>query len=124
MNLVIGWTILILAMSRPSSPPLTMTVVPRIVFAGQSLRVECRLQRTSLNRMITLGVRDWTASTRQVDGAAAPITWTQIFAPVPCDVGPAFCTVTRAASQPALIVEQSIDVVGCVSHHSTKGTAP
>jgi len=98
-----------------ATPPQrqTLNVYPPGLVVGHGVRVTCRVPRHEANRQVTWGFEDWTTSTRQLDGDAAPITWQMLLNHVPCEPGPAFCIVARADGSRAIRVTQNVVVLGC-----------
>ena len=72
---------------------LLLTVYPNVVDQGGSVRVSCRVPKHADNRQVTLGLTNYTTSSRSLDGAHAPTNFTMTFQHLPCDPGPAFCLV-------------------------------
>ena len=79
-----------------SSLAPTLTVVPAVIQAGQSVRLTCRVPRQAANRAVIWGFDNWTQSSRSLDGDQAPITWQAHYDQVPCESGQPFCIVVRA----------------------------
>lgn len=90
----------------------SITVRPSQLFVGKDTYVTCRVPPHADNRQIQFGLSGYTASTRQLDGLNAPITWQKVFERVPCGVDKAFCIVTKNTGE-STIVTASINVVGC-----------
>ena len=107
-----GRLLLMILLVVESATEPTLTVYPRVVFAGSGVRVQCRVPRHEANRTVTWGFTEWTSRERQLDGASAPITWTYTFNHVPCDPGLAFCRVERVRGA-AILMTQSLTVAGC-----------
>jgi len=91
---------------------MTLTVYPRVVQPGASIRLTCRVPRHKSNRAVTWGFDNWTSTTRQLDGVYARVTWESVFDHVPCDPGRAFCEVWRVEARNQR-VSQEVIVVGC-----------
>ena len=102
----------VLAILTTSSDAAVLTVYPHVVFAGHGVRVTCRVPRHEANREVSWGFEHWTSTTRQLDGANSPITWTSIFNEVPCDPGRAFCAVQRVGGRTTSITSPLL-VAGC-----------
>lgn len=91
---------------------LRLDVSATVVMADASVRLACHVPRGPDNRFVTVGFRDWTSSTRQLDGTSARVTWEVFFTHVPCEPGPAFCSVTDSIGNVRRVVRE-IQVAGC-----------
>ena len=107
-----GRLLLMMLLVVESATAPTLTVYPRVVFAGSGVRVQCRVPRDVDNRNVMWGFTNWTSTSRQLNGANAHVTWESVFSPVPCDPGEAFCVVERAQGS-VRTATQSLTVAGC-----------
>ncbi len=92
------------------TPALTIEVMPRVVLAGASLRVICRVRKDPANRWLDLGVPDVRISGRQLDGDEAPSFHELRVERVPCGATQGFCRLRGASERWAW---QTIEVAGC-----------
>lgn len=99
--------ILILAADDPK-----LTVSPRVLMAGNTVRMTCRVPRHPDNRLVQWGFSDYLNSTRDLEGERSPITWEAYFNHVPCDPGIAYCAVVRANGK-VLQTTERVEVAGC-----------
>lgn len=76
-----------------ASPNFSLTASPNVVTVGGSVNLSCRVPKHPDNRSISLGLENYTTSTRQLDGEQSPSIFTLKVDHIPCDAGPAFCTV-------------------------------
>jgi hypothetical protein len=72
----------------------TITLYPRVVLAGNSMRMTCRIDPTEKTRSVSFGISGLRTSGRQVDGADGIRTYEFLVDRMPCKVGPAFCATT------------------------------
>lgn len=104
-----------LAVGASTPAPIAVRVSRPAFLAGQSTELTCRVTPHPMNRKLTFGVigtrRE--VSERQLDGDAAPMTWGPMLVElIPCEAGPAYCTVTRAGGQ-QFTATQPLMVGGC-----------
>ena len=119
MNKKIIWHIVILlgilsisAYAAAADSIVTLSLYPRVVFAGSGVRLTCRVPRDARNRTLTYGFDHWQQSTRQLDGLGARITWMAVYFEVLCDPGEAFCAVQHIDGSTYRIVA-TLTVGGC-----------
>lgn len=111
LSILIGLSALAwLASAALNERLLTITVSPRVVMAGGSIRVTCRVVRDQANRWLDIGVVGYRASGEQLDGADAFVTHDLTVDHVPCDVSLAFC---RLIALKPMTVTQMFLVGGC-----------
>ena len=91
---------------------VTLSLYPRVVFAGSGVRLTCRVPRDARNRTLAYGFDHWQQSTRQLDGLDARITWMAVYFEMPCDPGEGFCMVQRADGSISRITAPLI-IAGC-----------
>lgn len=92
---------------------VSISLSPRVVMAGGSFWLTCRVPRDSHNRMLEYGVVDLRpGSQRDLEGDAAQITWKALVERVPCDVGPAYCAVKTDDGRWERAVT-AVNVAGC-----------
>jgi hypothetical protein len=84
------------ALSAAQAPSITL--YPRAVMAGNSVRMICRIVPTEATRFVSFGISGLRSSGRQVDGADGVRTYEFLVDRVPCKVGPAFCITTDNAN--------------------------
>lgn len=99
-----------------AAPPVAVSVSHRIVQPGTDLRITCRVQRHEDNRGLLIGLSEWTTSSRQLEGASAPITHQLTFRSVPCYPGEPYCLLERTSGR-QIRVSTSIEMVGCNESH-------
>ncbi len=111
LSILIGLSALAwLASAALNERLLTITVVPRVVMVGGSIRVTCRVVRNPDNRWLDLGVEDYRASGDQLAGDDALVEHRLDVLHVPCTASVAFC---RLIAQKPLVVTQTFEVAGC-----------
>ncbi len=94
------------------SSPVAINVTPRVLLAGQTIRLTCVVPRSPENRWLNYGVAGYTYSMRQLDGDQAPITYTAYVQHVPCEASEAFCDLVQAGERHATVTA-GITVAGC-----------
>ena len=100
----------LLLMGAAEDPMLS--VFPHATIVGGNVRITCRVPRNPRNRVVVYGFRDWTTTSRQLDGESSRITHQILLQGVPCDPGELFCAVLRADGKDRLVVVP-FTVVGC-----------
>jgi hypothetical protein len=98
------------ALSASQAP--TISLNPRIVLAGNSMRMTCRIVPTDATRFVSFGISGLRSSGRQVDGADGVRTYEFLVDRVPCKVGPAFCITTDNANHQESST-LSFEIAGC-----------
>lgn len=101
--------LLVLLLAAAGEPQLTIDVYPRVLFAGGTLHLTCRVPPSSGNRYLDFGIQDYRVSRDELDGKVTHEVWLE---KVPCDVGPAFCAVTDAAGKVRVVTAQ-YTMAGC-----------
>ena len=91
-----------------SAPEVRIDVLPRVMMAGASIRLTCRVTPHPDNRELSMGFTNWTESVRQLEGADAPIIHQITRGPVPCDPGEAYCRLKRTTE--GIIAKTTIEV--------------
>ena len=91
-------------------PRVSLVVYPRVVVAGHSTHLECRVPRHPANRWLELGIVDAHSSLVQLDGDQGPVISVRVL-DVPClgDTATVYCVLT--ATDGVYHVTQSIGVV-------------
>ena len=64
-------------------PRVSLVVTPRVVQAGQSVHIKCRVPRHPDNRRLEFGLVEWSVSVRELAGERAEVIWPTV-AQVPC----------------------------------------
>ena len=98
--------------------PVEVTVNPRIIMVGESTWLSCRVERHPDNRVLDYGIvgSEQEHSERGLEGDSSPITWPKVLIKhLPCDAGPAYCSVERADGSWIRAV-QPIEIAGCEGH--------
>lgn len=95
-----------------TATPVTVSVYPQTVMAGGAVRLRCTVPKDPANRWLDYGLDGYTGSGRQLDGAAAPVTYQVTVDHLPCDVGPAYCRLTRAG-KPPVTATRAVLVAAC-----------
>ena len=96
-----------------SGDKLAMRVSPQVVYVGHNLVLTCHVPRDERNRVLDYGIVDYREhSQRQLDGEFAPVTWQFVMERIPCDVGPAYCSVGRN-DLTWTTVSETLEIVGC-----------
>lgn len=90
---------------------LRVTVSPQAMLVDSYVRVTCHVPRDPDNRCVQFGIVEGSTSLRQLDGEAAPITWTLELSHAPCGAELAFCEVTRIGCVER--VQAPLSVAGC-----------
>lgn len=75
---------------------LTVEVAPRVVPEGEQARVTCRVPRNEENRRLEFGLLGSNASSEDLDGEDAAITYRKWFRVV-CQDDTAYCAVRKAS---------------------------
>ena len=101
-----------LALVASTAPPVAIRLLPHTLMVGATVRITCKVQRDASNRMLTWGIGDYVTSDRPLEGESARVTWQWDVPHIPCDVGPAFCIVTKNDGTRQGITEQ-MEIVGC-----------
>jgi hypothetical protein len=96
--------------SSPIKP--TLTVYPRVFFAGSTVHLQCRITRDKDNRWVTFGFEDYRTSTEQLDGENSRAVFDVWLDHVPCEPGRAFCLV-RSSQDVTSRVDVMVTVAGC-----------
>ena len=91
----------------------TLSISPRVVSVGESIKLTCRVPRHPDNRMVAWGVENWTRTERALEGESSPAVWEQTIQNAPCGVEDAFCEVT-STSQKVNRVTTTFIVAGCL----------
>lgn len=91
---------------------VSIKVVPHVVMAGQPITIVCSVPRNSENRLLTIGVVDFTSHDDQLDGDEAYVTHRATFSHVPCDASLAYCLLKDSHGAQAVAKEQIV-VMGC-----------
>ena len=92
---------------------LAISISPTVLSEYGSLWLTCRVGRDARNRTLEYGVVDYVSSLRELAGVYAPVTWQLRMDRVPCDVGPAFCLVSRSDGSRERVIADFL-VSGCV----------
>lgn len=105
------WRVVVLAVLILAGDSLTISVYPRVVMAGQAVRVTCHvpLLPESSQDTLEIGVEGYRTSVFEVHGT--PWTKEVTFDKVPCDVDGVFCALVL--DKDTRIVRQPIIVAGC-----------
>ena len=103
-------TLALIGVAAAEDPMLS--VFPHATIVGGNVRITCRVPRNPRNRVVVYGFKDWTTTSRQLDGEDSRITHQILLEGVPCDPGELFCTVLRADGKDRQVVVP-FTVVGC-----------
>lgn len=100
-----------------ASPAVSIHVSPQVLMVNGSLQITCRVLPDPRNRQLTAGLRFYTASSRELAGERAPVTWTfpptaRLLCPETDDTYTAFCQILRSDDSVATAT-QTIVVSGC-----------
>lgn len=87
--------LLIALLALVEAPAIAIVVSPRVMMAGSTLRLTCRVTPHPDNRKLRAGFTNWTETERDLKGAEAPITHQFMWNRVPCEPGEGFCTLVR-----------------------------
>lgn len=79
--------------AKPLEFSLRLTPQVGTIFAGGAVRVTCLVPQRADHRAIVFGVAGLRLSTRELEGASAPIEWTIVVERVPCGSYQAVCVV-------------------------------
>ncbi len=92
--------------------PVSISVTPRVMLAGQTIRLTCTVPRSPDNRWLNYGVAGYSYSMRQLDGEHAPVTFAAFVDHLPCGAADAFCDLTQAGERHTTVTA-GITVAGC-----------
>lgn len=81
---------------------LTVEVAPRVVPEGEQARVTCRVPRNAENRRLEFGILGSNASSENLDGEDAAITYRKFFRAV-CGDDSAYCAVRKASGHTEVV---------------------
>lgn len=76
------------------------------------MRVRCTVPRDPVNRWLDYGIDGYATSGRQLDGDQARVTHEYVFTHIPCEAGPAFCSL-RDARGHTRRATMSFTILGC-----------
>lgn len=102
---------LLLIGALAAAPSVSINILPRVMMRGATIRLTCRVMPHPDNRELLAGFTNWTETSRQLEGAEAPITYQFTWQHVPCDPGEGYCVVKRVNKQNR--VTMPIEVRGC-----------
>ena len=95
---------------------VSVSVMPRVVMAGNTIRLTCKVPQHPDNRLLDYGVANYREhSQRQLDGEHSRMTWEAYVDHVPCVADAVYCAVLRADGQ-WHTDSVPLEVAGCDGH--------
>ena len=95
------------------SDRVTIAVLGRFVQAGTGqVRVTCRVARHPDNRLLVIGIENYTSSDFQIEGENSRITFERWFTHIPCEATGAYCDLHDNHERHE-VMRLSLTIVGC-----------
>jgi len=91
---------------------VSLRVYPLVIPAGGAAQVTCRIEPHKDNRKLTVEIENYTSSTRDLEGADAPVTWVFNFKEIPCGTTRVSCLVERLGGK-KVGTSQQVTMTGC-----------
>lgn len=107
---IVPGSVLLAALSSPKV--VSIRVDRPVVMAGGDLAVTCRVPPEPWHRELQAGLPEYYTSTRQLDGADAPLTFRFEYHHIPCVVESAICAVKDNDGK-ITVASTPIQVAGC-----------